>query len=172
MTNLNLTNLNLMDPKLIVVTAVGIRHRSTCLAACAKTQEHDGRFAATFNLRLERLPNLSSWGSDTCRLHSQDTLCGRTYHRCTCHLREQPWIETHGLKHNRGIELCLSFLTSAVSGVEGFLRALRLRYRFPISPSCRYPVLCHLWPFWFPSAGSSFWVVAFEQLLDALDRAL
>jgi hypothetical protein len=33
-------------------------------------------------------------------------------------------------------------------------------------------VSCNLWPFRFPTSVSGFWVVAFEHLLDALDRAL
>ena len=49
---------------------------------------------------------------------------------------------------------------------------MRLRESFPISLSCCYPVLGHLWPFWFPSSVSGFWVVAFEQFLDPLDGAL
>jgi hypothetical protein len=66
--------------------------------------------AEPLNLRFERAPTLNIWRSDTGMLHSPDTPYGRTCHRCTCHPHEQPWGETQGLKHNRGIELCLSFL--------------------------------------------------------------
>ncbi len=85
---------------------------------------------APFNLRLERAPTLNIWGSDTCMSYSPDRPYGRTCHRCTCHPHEQPWGETQGLKHNRGIELCLSFLKplwvelyARLLCVEGFLRA-------------------------------------------------
>src|SRR5713101_7545266 len=107
------------------------------------------QLAATepLNLRLGRPPTLSISGSDTCILYSPDAPYGRTCHRCTCHPRAAPWDETQGLKHNRNIELYLLFLTSGVSCIEGLLRALRLRWSFPISLSCCYPVLCNLSPF-------------------------
>ncbi len=96
--------------------------------------------AQSLNLRLERGPTLSIWGSDTCMLYSPDTPCGRTCHRCTCHPHEQPWGETQGLKHNRGIELCLSFLNlwvelyARLPCVEGFLRlSVRRALEFPDS---------------------------------------
>jgi hypothetical protein len=128
--------------------------------------------AGPLNLRFERPPTPSTWGSDNCISHSRDVPYGRTCHRCTCHQGARPWDETQGLKHNRGIELCLSFLASEVSTVEGFLPALRLRWSFLISLSCCCPALCNFWPFWRPSLVSGVWVVALEQLLDPLDGAL
>ena len=136
--------------------------------------------AQSLNLRLERGPTLSIWGSDTCMLYSPDTPCGRTCHRCTCHPHEQPWGETQGLKHNRGIELCLSFLNlwvelyARLPCVEGFLRRLCAgRWSFPTLTFMLLPCSCNLfWPFPFPSLGSGFWVVVLEQLLDPLDRTL
>jgi hypothetical protein len=83
--------------------------------------------AEPLNLRLKRPPTLGTWGNGTYILYFPGALYGRTYHRYTGHPGARPSDETQDLKRNRGIERCLSFLTSAVRYVEGFLRALRLR---------------------------------------------
>src|ERR1700687_672547 len=85
------------------------------------------RGAEPLNLQSTQPPTLGTLGSDTCISYSPDAPYGRTCHRCTCHPGGRPWDETQGLKHKRGIERFLSFLTSGVSCVDGFLLALRLR---------------------------------------------
>jgi len=105
------------------------------------------------NLRWKRPPTLSTWGSDTCILYSPGGPYGRTCHRYTCHPGVRPWDVTQELKHKRGIELSLFFLTPGVRCVEGFLRALRLRQRVPISLSCCYPVFMRPLAFLVPQFG-------------------
>ena len=137
--------------------------------------------ARNLNLRFERAPTLSIWDIDTGMLYSPDTPCGHTCHRCTCHPHVQPWGETQGLKHNRGIELCLSFLNlfglscmQDYSASKASCAPLRRALEFPDSHfHAAVACSCNLfWPFPFPSLGSGFWIVTLEQLLDPLDRAL
>jgi hypothetical protein len=136
--------------------------------------------AEPLNLRFERAPTLNIWRSDTGMLHSPDTPYGRTCHRCTCHPHEQPWGETQGLKHNRGIELCLSFLNlfelscmQDHSASKAYCAPLRRALEFPDAHfHSAVPYSCNFfWPFPF-RLGSGLRIVALEQVLDPLDRAL
>ena len=77
--------------------------------------------------------------------------------------------------HNRSIEPCLSFLNlfgGAIEAprliVDGLLPALPAILHFHAAGSCSR----NLWPFRFSGSVNDLRVVAFEQLLDSLDRAL
>jgi len=128
-----------------------------------------------FNLQFDRPPTLGIWGSDTYTPHPPDMLYDRTCHRCTSHRRERPWEETQGPIHNRDIELCLSFLNLFGGAIEAprlsvdvLLPALAVILHFHAAGSCSR----NLWLFRFVSSVNGVRVVAFEQLLDSLDRAL